>query len=255
MPPAGGRLAGLLGRDLVTDVARLAAGIYRILGDTSIEWASAGGTVWLLQSQAAGPAWAGPAEPTYRGQREDRGATVDRPAGAGTAATVPRHGLADAGSPGRAYAAREWMPVLAAAVRAQGRQVPGRPAAPGQAAGWLVACQPHERPPAACRDAIVLVDRPVPALAPLLFAARGVIARSGAAGSHLAEVARSLAVPMVTGCHPEAVTGAGPLERGWLAAIDGGTGEVALLPAGGNPERELSMSTPGLPTSGRLGRC
>ena len=44
-PPAGGRLTGLLGRDLVTEVARLAAGIYRILGDTSIEWASAGGGV------------------------------------------------------------------------------------------------------------------------------------------------------------------------------------------------------------------
>ena len=127
--------------------------------------------------------------------------------------------------------------MLAAAVRAQGQ--PAYPAArrhrARRRAGWWPASRTNGRP--ACRDAIVLVDRPVPALAPLLFAARGVIARSGAAGSHLAEVARSLAVPMVTGCHPEAVTGAGPLERGWLAAIDGGTGEVALLPAGGNAGR------------------
>jgi phosphoenolpyruvate-protein kinase (PTS system EI component) len=93
-----------------------------------------------------------------------------------------------------------------------------------------VACAPHERPPAASRDAILLVDQPLPALAPLLFAARGVIARSGAAGSHLAEVARSLAVPMVTGCRTETVTSSRPPGAAWLAAIDGTTGEVALLP-------------------------
>ena len=120
--------------------------------------------------------------------------------------------------------------MLAAAVQAQGQHLRGRPAAAGQAAGRLVACRPHERPPAECQDAILLVERPLPALAPLLFAARGVVAHTGAAGSHLAEVARSLAVPMVTGCRPEAVTGARPAGAGWLAAIDGSTGEVALLP-------------------------
>jgi phosphoenolpyruvate-protein kinase (PTS system EI component) len=105
-----------------------------------------------------------------------------------------------------------------------------RPAAAGQAAGRLVACRPHERPPAECHDAILLVERSLPALAPLLFAARGVVAHTGAAGSHLAEVARSLAVPMMTGCHPEMVTGSRPPGAPWLAAIDGTTGEVALLP-------------------------
>ena len=57
------------------------------------------------------------------------------------------------------------------------------------------------------------------------------IARGGTASAHLAEVARSLAVPMVTGCRPELVTGPVPARDGWLAAIDGSTGEVALLPA------------------------
>ena len=123
------------------------------------------------------------------------------------------------------------MPLLAAAVQAAGRRLAARPAAAGQAAGRLVACRAHERPAPGGQDAILLVDRPVPALAPLLFAARGVIARSGAAGAHLAEVARSLAVPMVTGCRPELVTGPLPARDGWLAAIDGSTGEVALLPA------------------------
>ncbi|HZC39726.1 MAG TPA: PEP-utilizing enzyme, partial [Streptosporangiaceae bacterium] len=124
---------------------------------------------------------------------------------------------------------RERMPLLAAAVQGRGHRLRGRPAAAGTAAGRLVSCRPHHRPDAGT-DAILLVDRPVPALAPLLYTARGVIARQGAAGSHLAEVARSLAVPMVTGCRPETVTGSRPPGTCWLAAIDGSTGEVALLP-------------------------
>jgi phosphohistidine swiveling domain-containing protein len=126
------------------------------------------------------------------------------------------------------------MPLLTAAVLGHGEHVPGRPGAPGTAAGRLVACRPHERPPGDCGDAILLVDQPVPALAPLLFSARGVIARTGAAGSHLAEVARSLGVPMVLGCRPERVTGTPDVPDGvFLAAIDGSTGDVALLPAAG----------------------
>ena len=114
---------------------------------------------------------------------------------------------------------------------AGGLRVAGRPAAAGTAAGPLVACWPHETGAKDCRGAIVLVDRPVPALAPLLFGARGVIARTGAASSHLAEVARSLGVPMVVGCHPETVTGPNPAAGAWFATIDGGTGEVVLAPA------------------------
>ena len=74
----------------------------------------------------------------------------------------------------------------------------------------------------------MLVERPVPGLAPLLFGARGVISRSGAAGSHLAEVARSLGVPMVTGCRTETVTGPDPAPGAWTATINGTTGEVLL---------------------------
>jgi phosphoenolpyruvate-protein kinase (PTS system EI component) len=89
----------------------------------------------------------------------------------------------------------------------------------------------------------LLVDQPVPALAPLLFSARGIIARSGAAGSHLAGVARSLGVPMVIGCHPEQVTGPAAGDGTWLAAIDGSTGAVALLPAAGQvPSASLRRS-------------
>ena len=112
-----------------------------------------------------------------------------------------------------------------------GLRVPGRPAAPGIGAGPLVACWPHETRAKDCRGAIVLVDRPVPALAPLLFGARGIIARAGAASSHLAEVARSLGVPMVVGCRHETVTGARPAAGAWFATINGATGEVVLAPA------------------------
>lgn len=114
---------------------------------------------------------------------------------------------------------------------AGGLRVAGRPAAPGIGAGPLVACRPHETAAKECRGAIVLVDRPVPALAPLLFGARGIIARAGAASSHLAEVARSLGVPMVIGFRPEAVTGPDPAAGAWFATINGGTGEVTLTPS------------------------
>jgi pyruvate, water dikinase len=200
-PAADGPLLDLLGRDLVISVARLAEGVRRRLGGETIEWAVHDGQVWLFQAL--------PAQPVHPSQ--------------------PAHPLPPS-RPEPHLAAREWMPLLGAAVQEHGRHLRGRPAVPGQAAGRLVACRPHERPPAASRDAILLIDRPLPALAPLLFTARGVLARSGAAGSHLAGVARSLSVPMVTGCHPETVTGAGPPGASWLAAIDGATGDVALFP-------------------------
>jgi phosphohistidine swiveling domain-containing protein len=241
-PAADGPLLDLLGRDLVISVARLAEGVRRCLGDETIEWAAHDGQLWLLQSGPGQPALAdlspGPHSRSGSGSGSGPGpghaahpdpgpafASVPGGTRAAHAAGVPCR----AGEPGRHLAAREWMPLLGAAVQEHGRHLRGRPVVAGQAAGRLVACRPHERPPAASRDAILLIDRPLPALAPLLFTARGVLARSGAAGSHLAEVARSLAVPMVAGCRPETVTGAGPPGASWLAAIDGATGDVALL--------------------------
>ena len=203
----GDGLTALLGEQTVTAVARLAGQVWQELGDDVIEWAAGDGGIWLLQSLRSAPA----------AQRPPAPAPVPgaRPAPAAVADLL---------------AAREWMPVLAETVMGRGEHVPGRPAAPGTAAGLLLPCRPHERPPDGLTDAILLVERPLPALAPLLFGARGVIARSGAAGSHLAEVARSLGVPMVTGCRPELVTGAHPaMTGGWLAAIDGCDGDVALL--------------------------
>jgi len=203
---SGPGLARLIGARLAGQVARLAARVFRLLGDDSIEWAVQDGTVWLLQSLA------------------------------GTAAHDPPHLAAAPAGPGEQpagpdeqWSAREWMPLLAASVRARGQHLPARPAAPGVAAGRLVPCRPHERLAAADVDAILFVDRPAPALAPLLFGARGLIARTGAGSCHLAEVARSLGVPMVTGCRLPAQDTADRSGSSWLAAIDGTAGEVALL--------------------------
>jgi phosphohistidine swiveling domain-containing protein len=220
----GRELTSLLGGELVAVVAALARQAAQLPGGGEIEWAAAGGRIWLLQSvppAPAGPATAGPP-----------------PAGDADLLAM----ITLAGLPG----ARDRLPVLAVLVLGRGEHVAGRPAAPGTAAGRLLPCHPHQRPAGDCSDAILLVDHPVPALAPLLFSARGIIARSGAAGSHLAGVARSLGVPMVVGCRPEQVTGPAAGDRAWLAAIDGSTGEVALLPATG-ADPATSAQPPAVP--------
>jgi phosphohistidine swiveling domain-containing protein len=255
-----GRLAALIGTATVAAVADLAGRAWQRLGDDVIEWAADDGGIWLLQSRrsgamahgaaaaerlAAGPeaaALVGRADPVA-GTGPGAAAPVGRAdpvAGTGPGAAAPVDRTGPGAGTGRGAAAdlptaRASMPLLAATVLRRGEHVPGRPGAPGTAAGRLVAVKPHERPARDCRDAILLVGQPLPALAPLLFAARGVIARTGAAGSHLAEVARSLGVPMVLGCRPERVTGTPAVPDGaFLAAIDGSTGDVALLPATGD---------------------
>jgi signal transduction protein with GAF and PtsI domain len=50
---------------------------------------------------------------------------------------------------------------------------------------------------------------------------RAVVSRGGPPGSHLAEVARALAVPLVTGCPLSAPDGS-------LVTVDGGEGTVAI---------------------------
>jgi hypothetical protein len=125
-------------------------------------------------------------------------------------------------------AAYHWLPFLALTVQACGGHVPGRPAVPGIAVGRLVyqgpnepACKPHE-------GAILLVDGPLPAQTPLLLAASGVISRTGSPFPYHPN-GRRPSVPTVTGCDPDAVIGSHPADGSWLAAIDGSTGEVALL--------------------------
>jgi hypothetical protein len=183
-----GNLPALIGPGAVLAAADLARATLHATGDDSIEWASAGGDVWLLQAASSGAV-------------DDLG-----PAG-------------DAQAPDLRAAAPE------------ARRLPGRPAVAGLGTGRLLYRRPHDALPRGAGDVVLLVDRPVPALAPLLFASRadagvavrGVVTRGGPAGSHLAEVARSFGVPMVVGC-----SAAGPGHDGWLATVDGFAGEVTL---------------------------
>jgi hypothetical protein len=124
--------------------------------------------------------------------------------------------------------AHRWLPFLASTVRACGRPVPAHPAIPGVAVGRLVRYGPHGPAAARHEGAVLLVDRPLPAHAPLLLAARGVISRT-AADPYQGAAASGRGVPTVTGCRPELATGGEIADGSWLAAIDGATGEVALL--------------------------
>jgi hypothetical protein len=131
-------------------------------------------------------------------------------------------------APASQQAAHHWLPFLAATVRGGGPRVSARPGVPGVAVGRLVRYGPDG--PAAPRHegAILLVDRPLPAQAPMLLAARGVISRAEA-DPYQPGAGSGRRVPTVTACHPEVVTGSDAADGSWLAAIDGATGEVALL--------------------------
>jgi hypothetical protein len=137
-------------------------------------------------------------------------------------------GQAD-GSAARGWqAAQRWLPFLASTVQACGKQVPAHPAVPGVAVGRLVRYGSDGRAAGRHEGAILLVDRPLPAHAPLLLGARGVITRAETDPCQPWAGARP-GVPTVTGCRPEIATGGDAADGSWLAAIDGATGEVALL--------------------------
>lgn len=219
---SGNELASLIGSRTAEAVAGLAYRVHQELGDDTIEWAAWNGKIWLLQSLRSGRlpphgAQATGASPAAE-HRDAARPAVSAGIAHAVAAVEDVAGIADA-------------PALAAAIPAAGQRAAGKPAAPGIAVGHLLACRPHEQV-LGPQAAILLIDRPLPAYAPLLYGVRGVIARTGSSSSHLAEIARSLRVPMVVGCrlHGVAAPPRGP--GNWLAAINGDTGDVSLLACG-----------------------
>jgi hypothetical protein len=131
-------------------------------------------------------------------------------------------------APASWQAAHRWLPFLASTVRAGGTRIQARPGVPGVAVGRLVRYGPDGPAAARHQGAILLVDRPLPAQTPLMLAARGVISRAEAEpGQPGAGSGRG--VPTVTACDPDVVTGGDAADGSWLAAIDGASGEVALL--------------------------
>ena len=142
-------------------------------------------------------------------------------------AVVARQGNGGKG-PASWQAAHRWLPFLASTVRAGGTHIRAHPGVPGVAVGRLVRYGP-DGPAAARHDgAILLVDRPLPAQTPLLLAARGVISRAEAE-PYQPGAGSGRRVPTVTACDPDIVTGSDAADGSWLAAIDGASGEVALL--------------------------
>jgi phosphohistidine swiveling domain-containing protein len=126
-----------------------------------------------------------------------------------------------------------WEPFLHAAIRANGQEAEGIPVVPGICAGRVVVIRdPHDPPQIEDRDVIV-ADRPLPALAPLLWRAGGLVTATGNPAAHLMEVANSVALPTVLAVDLVAFGGIAGLARSpWLAAVDGDAGTVAFLPAG-----------------------
>ncbi|GAB3529977.1 hypothetical protein GCM10027575_71220 [Phytohabitans suffuscus] len=107
----------------------------------------------------------------------------------------------------------------------------GTAAVAGDAIGVLRYVRPHQTVDGA-GPVILVVDRPVPALAPLLFGARALVSVSGPAECHLVEVARAIGVPVLTGVDVASVTGPlAQLNAGRrLASIDGARAELVVQP-------------------------
>jgi hypothetical protein len=141
-------------------------------------------------------------------------------------AAVARQAGGSTAGAGR-QAAHRWLPFLASTVRACGSCIPAKPVVPGAAVGRLVRYRPDGRA-ARHEGTILLVDQPLPPQAPVLLAARGVISCL-ADDPYQPRAGSGRGVPTVTACHPETATGAEAADGSWLAAIDGATGEVALL--------------------------
>jgi Pyruvate phosphate dikinase, AMP/ATP-binding domain len=222
---AEGGLPDLIGTGTVLAVAALARAAARALCAGLIEWATADGQVYLLQASESGlQAHGDGLQATEDGLRATRdGAPAGAAAPPGPVPSVP------------------------------GRPLACRPVTPGYGAGRLVWARPHESLPLGAGDVVLLIDRPVPALAPLLFAGRadragtggagaggagaeragpggavvrGVVCRRGPDGSHLAEVARALGVPMVIAPDLDPATVPEPC----FTMVDASDGRLTLCP-------------------------
>jgi phosphohistidine swiveling domain-containing protein len=112
-----------------------------------------------------------------------------------------------------------WDDLRFGVARAKGDVRVGIAASPGRATGRPRRVTGPEDAVTLEPGDVLVVEHPVPALAPLLWDRGGVIAASGSPGSHLCEVARSIHVPMIVGVDV-------PARTGEVVAIDGATGET-----------------------------
>lgn len=127
------------------------------------------------------------------------------------------------GRPAR-YRLARWLPLLGAVMERWGRAAGGEGASPGAAAGRARRLRAPADLRRVVRGDVVVVERPAPQLAPALWAASALVAESGGAAAHLAEVARSLRVPAVVAAGRLDVT-----DGRTLVLVDGDAGRVLLL--------------------------
>lgn len=125
-----------------------------------------------------------------------------------------------------------WEPFNTAVILSAGQLTNGAAAAPGLAAGRMCRItKPEDLDTFQSRDVIV-ANRPVPNLAPLLWDASAIITVGGSAAAHLFESARALAIPAICGVRMESIleNDLNDNEADFALAVDGHNGVVGALP-------------------------
>ena len=168
-------------------LATLAWNAHDDLGATRLEWAIVDGRPIILQVSATASDFSG--SPSFE---RDATSRVDLAGEAGSGGVALARGLGV--SAGRAVGPSRVLHADASPSSLTGREV-------------------------------LLIDRPSPEIAPLLWHVAGLVARSGNPGAHLFEVARSLHLPAAV------VTSPIPWSDGNVIAIDGGSGDVVAWDA------------------------
>lgn len=133
-----------------------------------------------------------------------------------------------ASAPSPALGPGTWEPFVYATLMAARKATPGIAAAPGIGAGRVTVVRDPHAPPAAPGRAVVVAPFPVPALAPMLWGAAGLVTLGGNPGAHLVEIARSLGVPAVVGVGKHGATLGEFSASHAIAAVDGDGGGVVL---------------------------
>jgi phosphohistidine swiveling domain-containing protein len=163
-------------------------------------------------------------------QRIRRGADVDAKAVArlvGLLRTAERRD-----GRGRIAPARDrWEPFLFATLQAYGERRPAAPVVAGTGAGRARFVETPAAAPDEHDRKVLVIPRPLPSFAPLLWNAAGLVSIAGGAGAHLMEIARSLAVPAVMRCRLDDLVAQGA--DSFLLGVDGHQGSVSVLPLRG----------------------
>jgi phosphohistidine swiveling domain-containing protein len=129
-----------------------------------------------------------------------------------------------------------WEAFVHETVLANGSRLSAEPACPGLGAGRLLVLEGPRRLPGIRERWILHVTNPLPAFAPLLWGAAGLISATGSPSAHLFDVARTLGVPAVAGVDLTATS------DGAVVAVDGSTGNVAVLSQPALPRTASSQS-------------